>query len=162
MCVLAGSVLVGIELSNYTPLHSRPYLWWGVSRDPVLFTYRDGIRPCCSLYSCPSLSRLWADHNRAQCPTCAVTDVRPCWCTRLRSCSRMRNAMWRRVRDPNVYLCIVHRQERRSCTVLASPLPLQRVESHAVSTSRRNATWLILPVVICLSQRLSHACVSMN
>ena len=23
-------------------------------------------------------------------------------------------------------------------------------------------TWLILPVVICLSQRLSHACVSMN
>ena len=24
------------------------------------------------------------------------------------------------------------------------------------------ATWLILPVVICLSQRLSHACASMN
>lgn len=30
------------------------------------------------------------------------------------------------------------------------------------ATSKRNATWLILPVVICLSQRLSHACVSMN
>jgi hypothetical protein len=30
------------------------------------------------------------------------------------------------------------------------------------SASVRNATWLILPVVICLSQRLSHACVSMN
>ena len=28
--------------------------------------------------------------------------------------------------------------------------------------SLRIATWLILPVVICLSQRLSHACVSMN
>ena len=27
---------------------------------------------------------------------------------------------------------------------------------------RGRATWLILPVVICLSQRLSHACVSMN
>ena len=27
---------------------------------------------------------------------------------------------------------------------------------------KRNVTWLILPVVICLSQRLSHACVSMN
>ncbi|GJS04908.1 hypothetical protein Tco_0321416 [Tanacetum coccineum] len=27
------------------------------------------------------------------------------------------------------------------------------------ATSKRNATWLILPVVICLSQRLSHACV---
>ena len=24
------------------------------------------------------------------------------------------------------------------------------------------ATWLILPVVICLSQRLSHACISIN
>src|SRR5215472_11137852 len=31
-----------------------------------------------------------------------------------------------------------------------------------LATSVRNATWLILPVVICLSQRLSHACVSMN
>lgn len=30
------------------------------------------------------------------------------------------------------------------------------------TASLRNATWLILPVVICLSQRLSHACVSMN
>jgi hypothetical protein len=28
------------------------------------------------------------------------------------------------------------------------------------SSSRRVATWLILPVVICLSQRLSHACLS--
>ena len=28
--------------------------------------------------------------------------------------------------------------------------------------ARRIATWLILPVVICLSQRLSHACVSIN
>ncbi|GKE22280.1 hypothetical protein Tco_1433792 [Tanacetum coccineum] len=26
------------------------------------------------------------------------------------------------------------------------------------ATSKSNATWLILPVVICLSQRLSHAC----
>ena len=42
--------------------------------------------------------------------------------------------------------------------------------SHAVrcrhacgaATSCRNATWLILPVVICLSQRLSHACLSIS
>ena len=33
---------------------------------------------------------------------------------------------------------------------------------HVYATTQRNATWLILPVVICLSQRLSHACVSMN
>ena len=26
----------------------------------------------------------------------------------------------------------------------------------------RTVTWLILPVVICLSQRLSHACLSIN
>ncbi|KAK8670473.1 hypothetical protein V6N13_037091 [Hibiscus sabdariffa] len=41
---------------------------------------------------------------------------------------------------------------------MASPLPRWCVEEHAGRTSRRNATWLILPVVICLSQRLSHAC----
>ena len=28
--------------------------------------------------------------------------------------------------------------------------------------ARRTVTWLILPVVICLSQRLSHACLSIN
>ena len=28
--------------------------------------------------------------------------------------------------------------------------------------ARKAATWLILPVVICLSQRLSHACLSIN
>ena len=48
--------------------------------------------------------------------------------------------------------------ERRSLPFWLSPRGL----AHAVSTSMRNATWLILPVVICLSQRLSHACVSMN
>lgn len=31
-----------------------------------------------------------------------------------------------------------------------------------VGRHRGRATWLILPVVICLSQRLSHACASMN
>ena len=36
------------------------------------------------------------------------------------------------------------------------------VESTGRARRERAATWLILPVVICLSQRLSHACVSMN
>ena len=31
-----------------------------------------------------------------------------------------------------------------------------------VSPGRKVVTWLILPVVICLSQRLSHACLSIN
>ncbi|KAK5811287.1 hypothetical protein PVK06_026615 [Gossypium arboreum] len=41
---------------------------------------------------------------------------------------------------------------------MASSFLTRHVESHAVSTSRRSATWLILPIVIGLSQRLSHAC----
>ena len=32
----------------------------------------------------------------------------------------------------------------------------------AKARSMKAATWLILPVVICLSQRLSHACLSIN
>ena len=32
----------------------------------------------------------------------------------------------------------------------------------AIGFGKGIATWLILPVVICLSQRLSHACVSIN
>ena len=31
-----------------------------------------------------------------------------------------------------------------------------------IASVRKVATWLILPVVICLSQRLSHACLSIN
>ncbi|KAF3621033.1 hypothetical protein FXO37_33005 [Capsicum annuum] len=40
--------------------------------------------------------------------------------------------------------------------------PSRAGRAHATPASMRNATCLILPVVICLSQRLSHACVSMN
>ncbi|PHT96840.1 hypothetical protein BC332_34233 [Capsicum chinense] len=36
--------------------------------------------------------------------------------------------------------------------------PSQAGRAHATLVSMRNATWLILPIVICLSQRLSHAC----
>ncbi|PHT97093.1 hypothetical protein BC332_33982 [Capsicum chinense] len=36
--------------------------------------------------------------------------------------------------------------------------PSRAGRAHATPASTRNATWLILPVVICLSQRLSHAC----
>ncbi|KAK9266444.1 hypothetical protein L1049_027229 [Liquidambar formosana] len=40
-----------------------------------------------------------------------------------------------------------------------SDLPTPVGKARAPPASHRNATWLILPVVICLSQRLSHACV---
>ena len=40
---------------------------------------------------------------------------------------------------------------------------LFRPEIRAVGQPRRTiVTWLILPVVICLSQRLSHACLSIS
>lgn len=45
------------------------------------------------------------------------------------------------------------------------PTPRQTASVGRAQRARRRggrATWLILPVVICLSQRLSHACVSMN
>lgn len=43
------------------------------------------------------------------------------------------------------------------------PVPARDAKvAPCLGSSARNATWLILPVVICLSQRLSHACVSMN
>ncbi|PHT97223.1 hypothetical protein BC332_33844 [Capsicum chinense] len=41
---------------------------------------------------------------------------------------------------------------RELCSVCAAG------RAHATPASMRNATWLILPVVICLSQRLSRAC----
>ena len=36
------------------------------------------------------------------------------------------------------------------------------VASVAAHCSKKIVTWLILPVVICLSQRLSHACLSIT
>ena len=52
---------------------------------------------------------------------------------------------------------------RRSKTIDGLPaVALRSLGCAAASASRIDATWLILPVVICLSQRLSHACVSMN
>ena len=48
----------------------------------------------------------------------------------------------------------------RMMSVLASGRQAQPGDPVQRPASERNATWLILPVVICLSQRLSHACVS--
>ena len=43
-------------------------------------------------------------------------------------------------------------------TTASEPAPLDREQGSCFMT----ATWLILPVVICLSQRLSHACLSIS
>ena len=41
-------------------------------------------------------------------------------------------------------------------------LPFTGRRSHLASSRKQSATWLILPVVIRSSQRLSHACLSIN
>ena len=50
--------------------------------------------------------------------------------------------------------------ERR--TFFAQGLVEKEQKKGGPSSWKGIATWLILPVVICLSQRLSHACVSIN
>ena len=56
----------------------------------------------------------------------------------------------------------------QTARVLQKLIPLRRVTVWLhlalalVGSPLIAATWLILPVVICLSQRLSHACLSIN
>lgn len=49
-----------------------------------------------------------------------------------------------------------------SVVAFAFPRKWNRRVTTDAGRPRGRATWLILPVVICLSQRLSHACASMN
>jgi hypothetical protein len=42
------------------------------------------------------------------------------------------------------------------------PYPVHGVPPWLRAAALRIVTWLILPVVICLSQRLSHACLSIS
>lgn len=52
---------------------------------------------------------------------------------------------------------------RRVTLAGAGCQPAGRQAAGAIASFGKGiATWLILPVVICLSQRLSHACVSIN
>ena len=51
---------------------------------------------------------------------------------------------------------------RRSRSALATFLLLRPLCCHGRRVREGRATWLILPVVIRLSQRLSHACLSIN
>lgn len=137
----------------------------GALADPVLTTDIDGIRTNgCPLP--PAVPRgttggLDIDPRVPASFACRRSSRRS---TSARSCSRMRNAQWlggfgcSQSTQSNAFV-----GKRRSCTasgVRRASWPAR--SSRAVSVSPRNATWLILPVVICLSQRLSHACVSMN
>jgi hypothetical protein len=99
--------------------------------------------------------------TRAPLIRCVV--VRIMWFTGTCSWSRMRKVMlaWDlRLLSPRTGTrCL----SRTTIVHGSSPAPARdAVVGPCCGLSARNATWLILPVVICLSQRLSHACVSMN
>ena len=57
--------------------------------------------------------------------------------------------------------CVSVRIERRA-SHCASRSTRFWAASPCLTSGQRVVTWLILPVVICLSQRLSHACLSTN
>ncbi|KAM3691226.1 hypothetical protein ACJW31_08G000600 [Castanea mollissima] len=87
------------------------------------------------------------------------------WTARACSWPRMQNIMW--VWGlwpplPTYQASVIALPRTIAALVRALPRPRASLGLRATPASTRNATWLILPVVICLSQRLSHACVSMN
>ena len=55
--------------------------------------------------------------------------------------------------------CVTYSRWERG---IASSTSVHRFYSRIMSVRQWIVTWLILPVVICLSQRLSHACLSIN
>ena len=62
-------------------------------------------------------------------------------------------------------LCTPRATEPKKSPVVPTGRLRRRRARPAESAGRarpHGATWLILPVVICLSQRLSHACLSIN
>jgi hypothetical protein len=137
---------------------------------PVLYSTRDGIESAkLSLFRPAPLllteNMRGADHKAPVVSCCACTRYSR-GCLRWRptvvcSISWMRNIEWQRgLRPQHVprksVLCLVRTTAARPCSRASA------ARAHAEAASLRNATWLILPVVICLSQRLSHACVSMN
>ena len=98
----------------------------------------------------------------AAAPVFQSSGLPPNWPACDRSCFQMQNAMPARG-PPSLRPPI----SSRSCPIrtTSSPVSAPRlidVGDRAGRGVTKNATWLILLVVICLSQRLSHACVSMN
>ena len=84
----------------------------------------------------------------------------PSWRVRLRCCAAFRVGL-------SAWPMLTCSVETSSCarlggvwTVLTAGAP--PVPPRPGGCARKAATWLILPVVICLSQRLSHACLSIN
>jgi hypothetical protein len=130
----------------------------------VLHTCLDGIRSSLTLFLAIALSGVGRTSNLSTCYHAGHALLRachgPCGHSRALGCGKYCGC--------GGFLSLFAQTEcSRLIRTIVVPaldlLPLLGVaRSCAVPASRMNATWLILPVVICLSQRLSHACVSMN
>ena len=59
-------------------------------------------------------------------------------------------------------LCLNHALGAFASLRVSGPVPSPPSRGEGVRVADKEVTWLILPVVICLSQRLSHACLSIN
>ena len=162
-CIRRQAPCFGIELSARTPLHRRVEIRLA-RRLGFCFGYllrrnvasRRPFPPPAGPAGGRTTS--W----RCSCPGRAALVAAQFRSSGFRSTSRMRNA------EGAVGLDDLRPSDRSLVARRVRPSrPLRAVDrggrpSRAAPTSGRNATWLILPVVICLSQRLSHACVSMN
>ena len=62
----------------------------------------------------------------------------------------------------NQLIIFLSAQFKWRCSFRYSLIWVRLHRSHFARNSNTIVTWLILPVVICLSQRLSHACLSVN
>ena len=157
-----------IELSSRTPPQYPPLVVdvpKGCFRDPVLRTQIDGISDVLSFIvrRVASLPARWT----LVVPGVTIVSVKDDSIMSVHRCSIVLSdaenlvSVGSRPRSLDSFaFCPSTRSMLLPCYGL-SPTQVAR-RGRAGRTSSRNATWLILPVVICLSQRLSHACVSMN
>ena len=145
--------------------------------DPLRFDHEGGTCQPRASVRCLALCR-FAERRRAALPPCGVVrPVRPLGGpfrrARLRTLAMRRrwSAIWHaRVVVPLLVTVAPLSLPSLSfgCLGASCPVGPRRacgVGAHgpgAVCVTARIVTWLILPVVICLSQRLSHACVSIN
>lgn len=154
--MLAGPVVYSLDCTRSLLSVFCSTLTWN-ALVPVLRTHFDGQSESRMLVSPSALSGMLANHLVA-----LVFHVLPSswgwrWTMSAYLISRMRNAITGTGCRASDHVPIQFLDARRSCHVADILYGWMRVP-----TSSMNATWLILPVVICLSQRLSHACVSMN
>ena len=154
-CVGWRAPCFGIEPSARAPCQWRNKNILCPERIPVFVAYRKGTVPLVDPFL-PQPARPGEGHHSTACAPSCWTPLAARTVRRFPSClldiSDTENSADSGSLHPGTSGLKRH---------VRPPGPL-RGFPRGVRRRQRNATWLILPVVICLSQRLSHACVSMN